>query len=316
MTKDALKKVCKELKLYGTPHINDKIYLHYKGWRKIENLDEYTGLKVIWLEGNGFDKIEGLENQTLMRTLYLQENLIEKIEGLDAMTNLDSLNLSQNSVSKIENLSKLKNLNTLLLGNNRLSSLESVEGVLECPTIGTLDIQKNKIDDPAIVDRILVKLPNLRCLYLLGNPVVKKIKYYRKTLIAKIPGLKYLDDRPVFDADRLRAEAFARGFAEGGKKAAQAAERAEIVRQREEKKMQDDRNHRLFQEMIDNAKKERAEEEAMKAAKEKAAKAMQKNGQGSGNFARLLSEASAEAESEVKDMSVKHFEVTDVDSLD
>ena len=68
----------------------------------------------------------------------------------------------------------------------RLSALEDLKGVLECPTIGTLDIQKNKIDDPAILDSILTKLPNLRCLYLLGNPVVKKIKYYRKTLIAKV----------------------------------------------------------------------------------------------------------------------------------
>ena len=59
MTKESLKKLCKADGLYGTPHINDKIYLHYKGFRTIENLDEYTGLKAIWLEGNGFDKIQG-----------------------------------------------------------------------------------------------------------------------------------------------------------------------------------------------------------------------------------------------------------------
>ena len=54
-------------------------------------------------------------------------------------------------------------------------------------------------------------MPNLAVLYLQNNPVVKKIDYYRKTLIAKIPTLKYLDDRPVFEEDRRRAEAFARG---------------------------------------------------------------------------------------------------------
>lgn len=32
----------------------------YKGFSKIENLTNYTGLKSLWLEGNGIDKIENL----------------------------------------------------------------------------------------------------------------------------------------------------------------------------------------------------------------------------------------------------------------
>ena len=47
MTKPELRKQCKERSLYGTPQCNDKLYLHYKGYRRIENLDEYTALKVI-----------------------------------------------------------------------------------------------------------------------------------------------------------------------------------------------------------------------------------------------------------------------------
>jgi hypothetical protein len=31
MTKEAIKKHCRELKLYQTPHLNDVLYLHYKG---------------------------------------------------------------------------------------------------------------------------------------------------------------------------------------------------------------------------------------------------------------------------------------------
>ena len=39
----------------------------------------------------------------------------------------------------------------------------------------------------------------------------KKIRNYRKVMIAKLPNLKYLDDRPVFGEDRRYAEAFKRG---------------------------------------------------------------------------------------------------------
>jgi dynein assembly factor 1 len=54
-------------------------------------------------------------------------------------------------------------------------------------------------------------MPALAVLYLQGNEVTKKIKNYRKVLISKIPTLKYLDDRPVFEEDRRFAEAWAKG---------------------------------------------------------------------------------------------------------
>lgn len=38
-------------------------------------------------------------------------------------------------------------------------------------------------------------VPELTVLYLHGNPVVKKIRHYRKMILGRIPRLKYLDDR-------------------------------------------------------------------------------------------------------------------------
>lgn len=85
MTKQKLKELCRKDGLYNTASLNDKLYLHYKGFRVIENLEEYTGLKVVWLEGNGLSAISGLDSQKDMRTLYLQENLIERIENVEHM---------------------------------------------------------------------------------------------------------------------------------------------------------------------------------------------------------------------------------------
>lgn len=51
-------------------------------------------------------------------------------------------------------------------------------------------------------------MKELRVVSLMGNPVIKTIKLYRKTMILKCRNLNYLDDRPVFQRDRACAEAW------------------------------------------------------------------------------------------------------------
>lgn len=58
----------------------------------------------------------------------------------------------------------------------------------------TLDLQHNRINDVDVVD-IVAAMRDLRVLYLQGNPVVKHIRHYRKTLVSECASLKYLDDR-------------------------------------------------------------------------------------------------------------------------
>ena len=252
MTKKFLRDLCKTDKLYTTPYINDRLYLHCKGFRKIENLEEYTGLKSLWLEGNGLMKIEGLESCVLIRSLFLHENCIDKIEGLDTLVELDSINLSKNYITKIENLQNNVNISTLILSNNNLQTYEDIEHVLLLQKLQTLDIQQNKITDIRVVD-IFASIPDLRVLYLQGNPVVKDIKHYRKTIVSRCKALKYLDDRPVFDDERRRVSAWARVMeATNGAdlEGALEAERQEILLIKREKDEADERNHQMFAEMM------------------------------------------------------------------
>lgn len=74
ISKAFLKKLVKSdfKSYYSTPELNDCLYLHYKGFESIANLEPYTGLKVLYLEGNSLKEIKGLTTQTKMRTLYLQ----------------------------------------------------------------------------------------------------------------------------------------------------------------------------------------------------------------------------------------------------
>ena len=176
--------------------------------------------------------------------------------------------MNENSITVIEGLSGCESLDTLYLKRNRLGrdergDVESLKGLLDCPSLSCVDISENSLEDPAILEEVIYKMPNLRVLYLHSNPVCKKIDHYRKVIITAIPDLKYLDDRPVFEEDRRRAEAWSRG--------GMAEERAEMKRIKKEKEDQHWANHEAFQIMIHKAKKAREEKEQVEKAKEETA---------------------------------------------
>jgi dynein assembly factor 1, axonemal len=210
------------------------------------------------MEGNAFRKIEGLALLTNLRCLYLQENMIGRIEGLETLTGLANLNLSDNLIERVEGLGSLTNLSNLQLKRNRIggAGLEDVTGLLECPSISALDISDNKVETEEFLPEVLQKMGSLAVVYLQNNEFTKKVPHYRKTLISRIPTLKYIDDRPVFEDELRYAQAWARGGLEEERK-----ERAAYKKEKEDEQV---RQHEQFRAMIDRFKEEgkRAKERA------------------------------------------------------
>jgi len=142
------------------------------------------------------------------------QNAIARIEGLDGLAALNTLNLSQNAIERIEpgSLACLPALATLVLSRNRLQSADDVAAVAECGSLTNLDLSHNDIDDSAVVDAVRA-LPALACLALTGNPFLRTARQYRKTVLAALPRLAHLDDRPVFEEERVAVTAWEVGGA-------------------------------------------------------------------------------------------------------
>lgn len=211
MSKVWLQEQCKKYKQYHSPHLNDKLYLQNQGFSAIENLEEYTEVKIAYLECNCIESLTGLQHMTKLRTLVAHKNNIKKIEHLNDLKMLDSIDLSDNALAKLENLSCCPKLTSLNVANNHLKTNESIHHLKECNNIRVLDLSHNKLEDGEYVLEVLKTLPFLSCLYLSGNPCVRSISNYRRTLISMLPGLKHLDHSPVFWTEQIYANAWANG---------------------------------------------------------------------------------------------------------
>jgi dynein assembly factor 1 len=208
MSEANLRQICEMDGLYEFAELNKKIYLHYKVVERISGLDQYVGLKSIYLENNVITRIEGLDALQNLENLFLHNNMIKRIENLDRLKQLRVLNLSGNSIFAVEGLSELVQLQSLTLSKNFLALFPSLEHLGQCsPTLTSIDLTDNKIEAD---DRLFGLLPQVRCLYLSGNPLVREVTHYRRTVVGRLAQLLYLDQRAVDAEERIVAEAWVR----------------------------------------------------------------------------------------------------------
>lgn len=219
ITEDFCKKLCYYNGGYDSPKLNVNLYLHFQGFRKIQNLENFTNLQVLYLENNSINKIEGLDKLINLTCLYLQNNYIKEIENLENNIKLSILNLSNNKIQSIPNISYLDKLENLYISKNSLSTIQNLEGLLNLKSLSLLDIQNNPFSvSPDDLITFLNKLEKLKVLYLKGD-ITRLIPNYRRTLIVKIKNLTYLDDKPIKNEDKVGAEAYFKGGYQAEKEA-------------------------------------------------------------------------------------------------
>ena len=132
----------------------------------------------------------------------------------------------------MEGVAGLDQLQNLDLSGNVIESIDDCEELQQLPSLSHLDMKNNQIDDRDKIVPFLAEIQSLRALYLKGNPCQRHMSMYRKTLTAHLKQLIYLDDRPVFEGERLFADAWLAGGAEA-EKAARTAYQEEKHGQRQ-----------------------------------------------------------------------------------
>eukprot|EP01063_Lacrimia_lanifica_P016534 TRINITY_DN23085_c0_g1_i1.p1 TRINITY_DN23085_c0_g1~~TRINITY_DN23085_c0_g1_i1.p1 ORF type:complete len:467 (+),score=167.06 TRINITY_DN23085_c0_g1_i1:71-1471(+) len=213
MTHDEVVRVCKELGFYSTPELNERLYLHCKGYVEIAGLEEFVNAKALWLEGNGLDEIKGLEKNTELMTIYLGRNALTEVAGLNHLKKLARVDLAENYIEKVRcgDLKGCDALSDVSLRKNSVKTTADVEGLVDVRgTLSSLDLSHNSIADESIIS-FLATFPNLVSLRLMNNPIARKMPTYRKSVLRECTNLKSFDDTPVTAVERKAVEGFWRG---------------------------------------------------------------------------------------------------------
>lgn len=211
MTPELLQSICKERQMWMLPHLNTQLYLNYKGFLRIEGMEDYVNVRSLMLDNNNITKIEGLDRMTELRSLHLGGNRITEIEGLESNIDLRHLNIEGNAIRCVSNVRHLVNLESLNVSANRVENLEDLAELKELPSLINIDISANVIEEGEGVVEFWSEMQKLKVLRYHGNGGIRHVSHYRKRLINALPDLTYMDERPVFPVERKACKAWESG---------------------------------------------------------------------------------------------------------
>ncbi|CAD8165054.1 unnamed protein product [Paramecium pentaurelia] len=178
-----------------------------------QKTNELMSLKTIHLEFLNIRKIENLELFDKLQILFLQHNKISEIENLDTLINLEYLSLKNNQISILKGLKNSKKLAFLDISENQINSIifEQVPQMIEILNISNnpietnVDIRKSLLCHLKLIDEIdSVKIDQNERFQALGI-FPKELESYQKKLtqrkMKKIMKFKKIEQ--VLDVDKV-----------------------------------------------------------------------------------------------------------------
>ncbi len=132
----------------------------------IKGLDNFSNLKLLFLDENEISEIAGLESLESLEILSLADNRISEIKGLNTLTNLKFLDLRLNDLYEIKGLEFLINLEELILDDTGISEIKGLDNLKD---LKILSLDYNSIKEVKNLDGLY----DLEELYLNLNEISK-----------------------------------------------------------------------------------------------------------------------------------------------
>lgn len=200
-----------------------------------------ANLRILDLSNNHLTKISGLQHTPLLETLQLTHNRFESlaaVRGIMVCKKLSCVDLSFNLIecvgsAETEKLSDDDETSTPASaaaaaaggasesndaaneGDDAYGNNDDAGGEAASSKAGAANEEKDQLhimtDNSDCLVAFWQQLPELGVLYLYGNELPRKCKFYRKRMICGIPSLSYLDEKPIFPDERRTVEAWGRG---------------------------------------------------------------------------------------------------------
>ena len=144
--------------------------------------------------------------------MLTKELILSKYPKISSLKDIKKLNIWGEDIEDISIISNMSQLEILSLSSNRISSLCSLSN---CLNLREIYLRNNNIYSFEELNH-LKNLPNLKILWLEGNPICKDIFYIKKVLNI-LPKLKNLDNKNMYLYKRDKISAKKRGQSEDQK---------------------------------------------------------------------------------------------------